>query len=709
MTDPVWQPLGHGASTNPYVHWWQEKIKPRFPPHTFAEFAGHMGPQSWDLFKSMRFDFSAFGVDRAESLSLRELQQSDLLPDNNGLSAALKAVAAGFDDTISLPNGTVNSTFGPDLSHADWVADIAGQKDAYRPPNDAVVVGVIDAAIALGHQRFTHPDGKTRFLAAWQQSALTTGQAHLPFGRELLKEEIDTLIETHTHGGILDEDGFQTDAGLADMLNPMGQREIAQTVAHGSHVLDLATGYDPTQTPAALLEQRPIIAVNLPNRFAIGASGSFLEQYVILAVARIVDVADAIWARGFDDDDPARSKGYPIVINLSYGLNAGPKDGTTLFESYLRALIAQRDEQGKAPLRIVLPAGNDNLERGNAIWKVVDRKTFKWRIMPEDQTSNYLEVWTDYLSGTEHPPPEISVVAPNGETIAFTRGTDNHFVDIGDYARIYCQYVFSAPISGAKSGFRLRYVICTAPTLSDKPGAPEAPSGIWRVKVAFDKNYPQNARDVFVHVQSDQSVRTGGATGLLSYLDHRKYRVFDERGFYQDTYEFSRAGKSPQQANLERNNDFGPVQRKGTLNALASSEAAIVVAGHRLSDQRPAPYSSTGRWGRLAADRPAPTLSYPSDEGPAHPGILAAGSRSGSVVAMQGTSFATAQATRDIADALAGWRGHGSPPGSEADMIARATDADAKLPNRKTIYRWKSGAGRMPGTPQQRKPRIDTD
>ena len=56
------------------------------------------------------------------------------------------------------------------------------------PPVDAVIVGVIDAGFAIGHDRFRNRDGSTRFLAHWDQggvwdsAAPLTQTEHLPSG-----------------------------------------------------------------------------------------------------------------------------------------------------------------------------------------------------------------------------------------------------------------------------------------------------------------------------------------------------------------------------------------------------------------------------------------------------------------------------------------------------------------------------------------------
>ena len=71
---------------------------------------------------------------------------------------------------------------------------------------------------------------------------------------------------------------------------------------------------------------------------------------------------------------------------------------------------------------------------------------------------------------------------------------------------------------------------------------------------------------------------------------------------------------------------------------------------YRNSDGKPASYSATGIGKKTGeGNSAAPTAAFPTDDGAAHFGILSAGAANGSVVAMQGTSFASAQATRFIA------------------------------------------------------------
>ncbi|WP_159804583.1 hypothetical protein [Litoreibacter roseus] len=606
----------------------------------------------------------------------------------------------------------------PDFDSTTGWADADGIDDA--PPKDSVIVGIIDEAIALGHERFMQKDGKkTRILSSWQQTAPFNGQVHLPFGEELQQTALNSLLAQHrTPDGWLDETAFYREAHVSNYDDALGQRDIDLRVSHGTHVLDLAAGEDIHRTDinADDLAKQPIIAVNLPARATIGSSGSFLEYFVVFAIQRIVDMADAIWEKAYGSTETVR--GYPVVINLSYGLQAGPKDGTMIIEEYITRITKQRAEDAKAPVRIVLPAGNDNLKEGHAEETLTDDSPvleLPWRTLPEDQSSNYVEVWSDIIEDpsvlTPGLPLEIGLTAPDGRELPIGPGFPDSFLPFSDYCRIYCRLEGNTQQrpGGPVPVWRVRYVICGAPSLRYTGPAIAAPAGLWTIRVRKAAHWPGD-QSAFCYVQSDQSPRPSSTTGLLSNFDHPHYERMEHDGSLRDTYAFPVGPGGP--TDLEPAGAFGPVQRKGTLNAIATFEQAIVVAGHRKTDGRPAPYSSTGKPGANATNRTSPTASFPADDSPAHTGQMAAGARSSSAVIMQGTSFATAFGTRWVARDLATWHVQRNPMstlGSQANMLAAAAAAEA-TPNRPYeggVAPWKSGDGRFEALTDDRLKRVD--
>ena len=93
------------------------------------------------------------------------------------------------------------------------------------------------------------------------------------------------------------------------------------------------------------------------------------------------------------------------------------------------------------------------------------------------------------------------------------------------------------------------------------------------------------------------------------------------------------------------------VRRRGTLTGIATGSGALVAAGYRFSDKKHVHYSSAGPTRGLAV---GPTCAAVTDQCRSLPGVLAAGTRGGSVARLIGTSTAAPQ--------LARWVTNGKPP-----------------------------------------------
>lgn len=574
---------------------------------------------------------------------------------------------------LFLPEEMVNQN--PDIPDA-WNIEQVRDKLLHikPPPKDTVIVGIVDAGIAIGHRRLRMDDGSTRFLASWQQSATFDPQSALAYGHELFEPDINQLLEKHSSGelsGNLDEEAFNRDAALVEPSKLKGQRELDYRAAHGAHVLDLAAGFDPQKTAPEDLSKCRIIAVNLPPRIVHGSAGNFLTMFAINAVERILFLADALWAVHYPED---RKRGFSVVINFSFGLLAGPKDGSSPWEQEIRALLEERDQKRGIPTRLVMPSGNDNLSRANArklvgmegeartrggaTYQVDPELNVDWRIHPSDHTSNFLEIWTrarERKTGEQaeeaSPDKFMICVTPPGakEQLVVPRLIPGQYSHLSDCARVYCYKPH-----GQK---RAHFVICVAPTLSFDDKRAEAPAGLWKIGLTYPHPEVEGNKEIVFEVtftvQSDQSYHPHTLIGRQSYLDHDDYQVHDEKGHLLDSY-----GPEEDSRHLDPNmepwNVNGPVQRKGTHNALATFDEVIVVGGYRISDGKPAIYSSTfdGNSKRIGG-RETPSALFPTDDGTAHFGLLASGAKEGSVVALRGTSMASALATRAIAMEIA--------------------------------------------------------
>ncbi|MDD9923604.1 MAG: S8 family serine peptidase [Boseongicola sp.] len=618
------------------------------------------------------------GSDEAEGLSLKPLPRAasvggDLQP------APLPNFARPAPDTTVATNPRIELSWTPDA--------------------DSVVVGVIDSAIALSHARFRRIDGGTRFLSAWLQAGDWRNGAAVPFGRELFRTEIERLMFHARRGDAIDEAAFDRAAGLTQFGHARGDRRLEEAGTHGTHVADLAAGFDLRDSSLDEARRRiAMIGVGLPPRSCIGASGNFLEFYAIHAIDYILDRADRIWnACGFGDGS------FPVVINLSYGLQAGPKDGQMLIEKVIAAAAARAASEDRV-IRVVLPVGNDLLSEGAAEFNLASGQSSSLdvRVRPSDLTPNFVEVWSDEINGSPNPqsrhtasiamsPLGTNIPGPSGPgqpgQIATLTNSDRPDVPL---ARIYVTAHDDEPLNGDPSQkHRIAYVICTCPT-QESPIGLTAPAGAWTLQLTSEAQ-DQDTK-VWAYVQSDQSLTFGSETGLAPTFAHPDFDMYDSTGRFIDAYSYE---PTPVLTDVTP-----PIQRLGTMNAIAHTEAARVIGSYRLTDGKPSIFSSAARTDAVGQGRVAPSALLPGEDGAARFGLIGAGSKSGSVIAMAGTSFSTALATRRIALELLNWIDNGrvgNAPGDEAwfAQITPNEDQNAQWPG--ATEPAKAGFGRMDG------------
>lgn len=513
-------------------------------------------------------------------------------------------------ETIYAGPPIVGLTFNSDLSHFD-PTDLAHPLMTDRQ----VAIGIIDDGIAFAHERFCiRRDGKaagSRVKAVWLQDTERAAPDNgVAFGRRLNVREIDQLLQTCSS-----ESDIYRSVGLTNF----GTREynpLASRASHGTHVLDLAAGQEPRSAGG----NRPILAVQLPAIATRDTSGVTMGSYVMQAVRAIM-----LWADMIDNR-------MPLVLNFSFGLTAGPKDGTSYLERALNDLIDYRNRRG-APTRLVMPAGNSYGAHLTAkmTLKGGEARALDWIVLPDDESPNYLEIWVDGEVPQTSCPLAISLTPPNegaGRVLHLESGTMCSFeVDGRPVAGVYYQ------VERRDRTTRGRVFVVTNPTASR--ATDPAPAGRWRLAL---KNITDRKLNASLYIQRDDTPFGYARRGRQSRFDHGK------------AYE-----RDPRTGNYNRLAEDCPIVYEDTLSALATSSPGekgyvIVVGAAEATDGRPpAEYSSRGPT-RL---RPGPDCSAFAEDGDAHRGILAAGTLSGSIVAMSGTSVAAPQVARKIADDLA--------------------------------------------------------
>lgn len=525
-------------------------------------------------------------------------------------------------------------------------------KELFVDQPRTAIVAVIDDGIAFAHERFRKLDsnGKlaTRFKYFWNQDDTTA--AGLPpgfgYGRELAAIDIDTSSSTHTWSGIVDEEM---------VYRELGQKLAARRLKHGTHVMDIACGLDVSEVRA---NSPYLIGVQLPGWVTRDSSGGLLTPAALDALHFILNRADQIAS----DENTATLQ---VVANLSYGIIAGPHDGSSLLERAIDQLIASR----ATPLRMVFPVGNYHLLRCHASFDLAAgaSRKLRWRIQPDDKAESRLDVWLPELTPSQYRPKLLArLTSPTGEV--------SPWVQPGG--------VFPPPSLG-KSLYQISYVdtgvgrpqisFFVAPTAEANPSPRVAPCGTWLVEL---KNTGTSVA-VETWIQRGDTPFGYPLAGRQSRFDDTNYVRFTPSGHDEE-------------------NDVGSssVRRAGTVNALATGQQTIAVGGYRRSDRKPSKYSGAGPVATppIMLPRTGPDVSAVADDSVALHGIIAAGTRSGSVAAMDGTSVAAPQVTRLISE----WMVQGMPSDRYAvQSFAAAKDPNAPAPGTKLQERL--GAGRIDG------------
>jgi hypothetical protein len=495
------------------------------------------------------------------------------------------------------------------------------------------VIAFIDDGCAFAHAHFLQGSGaalKPRVKRLWDQNERAATSPHAPpagftEGRAFTNADLKAMIEARTYNGVIDEDAVYADfaAGTRNNVNRLLRRS-----AHGTHVMDLACGpyflqdtmctrpkapaanptWEPTPDDASAA---PIIFVQLPMRTVQSTSGKgTLTADVLHALQYISDQCDA---------------DAEIVVNVSWGTLAGPHDGSTILECGIDSQIAA-NPPGR--LRVVIPAGNGFQSRTHAHLSLAPKesRTLRWHVPADDATESYLELWMQTDDEVF-----VTITLPNGESLPpVTQGLVYKFVDtsqpFADPISIFGVNYANSPPLGQNGKCVL---LAIAPTTSLLASRPVAPHGLWQITVTNAKDQRIEALDAYIE-RDDVAIGTRRGA-RQSYFDDPAYRQHDTQDL------------SPPPAQAY-------VFREGIFNGIGNGSRVVRVGGVRESDTSVAEYSPTGVYTLAARPGTQQVVDYfaTSEESRTLHGVRAAGTRSGGVVRLSGTSDAAPQIARDL-------------------------------------------------------------
>lgn len=508
------------------------------------------------------------------------------------------------------------------LADASWVAYYAPDDPAAawrkRATQPRAVLGVIDDGLPFASRSFLGAEG-TRISHVWLQSARALPRDRIPFGREFVNGDIDALRAEHG----TDECSLYRAAGAIDPDLPEIGRVLERRATHGSHIMGLGGGNGAPLPGPRLGDDIAIVAVQLPNTIAWDTSGFGKEMFMLAAIhyifVRAAEIA-AAWA-------PVGE--LPLVLNFSYGWNAGRHDGQSELEVAMEDLITRR-RQLQPKTAIVLPVGNSFNADLHASFTSADfadgAATIGWRLPPDDRTSSYLEIWLpegyqpDGWTVRVLPPPGIALTA--GDEMEVT--PDPLLGDVGDPRRFVEMEIDGRNVGQLSAdlhrGSRWRILVAVIPTAETGHGR-RLPSGLWRIEIDAGDGPPLGAGDrIELWVQRDDDPRQLQTGGRQSRLE----------------------GRPEDRAEL--------VTGFGSLSAIATTPSVIRVAGNIGGTAKLALYSSASALGMVGEEvvtiPPTPTVAAPSEQAVAPAGLLSIGTLSGSFARLSGTSAAAALASR---------------------------------------------------------------
>lgn len=500
------------------------------------------------------------------------------------------------------------------------------------------VFGLIDDSLAVANRSFLRTDGSPRTVYLWRQDDRGRGwiPAAMGYGRELTAADIHKAMDRNIRRGLVNEPAVYADLGLSTL----GRRWSAGktqfhaldlSASHGTHVADLAAGPRTIEARTANLppdidappswaladdeaSRCPIVAVQLDHDTVKDTSGGSMSVHVLDGLMYILSCC---------------SPTADVVVNLSFGTLAGPHDGTSLLETAMEQLLALSCGR----LSIVLAAGNSYQARTHANVRLppMGEATLHWQVLPDDATQSFLELWIQ--EGCED---VLIEVCPPGRSAlpGLPLGSSGMWLD--GHKRPACALIYPSRVAIGERGTCA--LLALAPTFSFDTDVATTPSGTWQLRL---RNAGSKAVVIDGYVERDDVV--GGArTGA------RQSHFTDDPALpYDEQYDMQAYVDDPARST--------PIRRSGTLNSIASGQHTVSAGGVRITD---------GSWAHYSPRKPDPDHARPSrpgvvktpdqaafsDESPALPGLTAAGTFSGSMARLAGTSDAAPQISRKLLD-----------------------------------------------------------
>ncbi len=233
-----------------------------------------------------------------------------------------------------------------------------------------VIIAVIDSGIDYTHPDFRNPDGSSRILYLWDQTATGSPPEGFRDGHLYTKEDIDRALMSANPLSIVPEQDF---------------------IGHGTAVAGIAAGNGESSggVERGAAPEADLLIVKL---LEFGVEGFSKSTAIMRGVKFAVDMAIALE--------------QPISINISYGTNDGSHSGNSLFETYL-------DSEAERWKNVISVAAGNEGSAGHHYAGVIEQgETESVAVaIGANYRELYLSMWKNF-SDTIH----FEVIAPSGRS-----------------------------------------------------------------------------------------------------------------------------------------------------------------------------------------------------------------------------------------------------------------------------------------------------
>jgi hypothetical protein len=521
-------------------------------------------------------------------------------------ASALKPDALSkLQEMLNKPNQTLLKRYelsvgfrNPDFRSDDPEAAISSIADVNNN-----FIGFVDYGCPFLHGQLRDEKGNSRVRVLWDQSidddvGPWTKQKAFQRGRTATRSSLSKFA-----AAFKDEE---------TCYRASGYEAIQRFATHGAHMMDVATGFpSPLAHPLnrGLQSSAPIVFVQLPR---------FTGQTQVSGLLR-AHVLDALNFTAAHLKDGKRA-----VINLSYGSNCGPHDGSSILEQAMDELLARHLVDGKDEqrLHLVVPSGNalDTSTHAQLLVGSSQTGSLGWRNVPDDPSDSFVELWVDDACAIK-----VRVHSPGGLVSPWVGADEAIQLEDAGNRSVACLISARRPCQSDRGSMVL---LAVGPTVASKDRA-LAPYGEWRIEI-------QNA--------------AASSTAVNAWCERDDPVFGNEAG--------------PRQSQFTDH-----IEKTGTLNSIAHGRRTIVVGGYDLHtagasiEEGPiSRMSATGPGRGLSgrdrhpsvpgtAAKRGPEVLAPCSLGFGDEGIAAAAVLAGDQVRLTGTSVAAAAVTRYVVEA----------------------------------------------------------